>query len=217
MVFPTIYTDNAGIVITHFETDGKIMQFTLRGITFTGHDFDLLSLVNETDYVGPGITLDQWGCLTNCTLEISIPIRIRQFQEEKMATLSFRLLLENGKINAYDQLSLQIDEYNRLDYPDKNPDFLMEGILPFLKRDLPENVMLLCCFDCAFAHYSPGGNSAFGGMSCYKNVKTQVLQITNKSDFMALQDLYREKINLTQETWYCKEFQPATPDVWRYL
>lgn len=93
----------------------------------------------------------------------------------------------------------------------------MAGILYSLKEVLPENVTLLCCFDCTFAHYNPGGDWAFGTMRCHKKIKAQVLQIRDKSDFMDLQERYRDEIHLIQETWHCPEFQLTTPDQWRYI
>ncbi|MGO4290328.1 DUF6304 family protein [Chitinophaga sp. RAB17] len=119
MVFPTTYTDNAGSITTHFETDGECMQLMLRNTAFTGANFDELSLVNETDHIGEGITLDDLGCITNCTFDISIPVRIGTQQVEKMAALFFRLHLESGKVTWYDQLSFRIDEHTTLCYPDK--------------------------------------------------------------------------------------------------
>lgn len=217
MVFPTIYTDNTGSITTHFETDGECMQLMLRNTAFTGANFDELSLVNETDHIGDGITLDHLGCITNCIFDISIPVRIGTQQVEKMASLSFRLHLESGKITWYDQLSFRIDEHTTLHYPDKKGEFIMESILPYLKKELPDNVTLLCCFDCAFAHYWPAGNSAFGGMRCYKNLQPQVLQIADKGDLMDLDLFHGDLVLATQETWHCNEFQFPAPDQWRYI
>jgi hypothetical protein len=217
MNFPATYKDNAGTEQIHFETDGASMEVTIRGNRFTGENFDELLSIDAPGRMGQGMTSDRFGYITNCIFDIAIPIRIQQQAMEKLATLSFRLYLQQQQLTRYDQLAFSIDGHTRIDFPESKGDFIMENILPAVKKALPENIHLLCCFYCAFSNYNPYGNGDFGAMRCYKLMKEEVLSIANKSDLMNLGTLHANRIRLTQETWHCSEFQPPAPDQWRYI
>ncbi|TWF41610.1 hypothetical protein FHW36_103414 [Chitinophaga polysaccharea] len=216
MTFPVIYTDSTGTVHTQFTSDGAMLRVPIRDITFTGSNFDSLEK-DDPAPLPPGITLDPFQYVTNCTFQITIPIKMRIAQATATAALTIRLLLRSGIQARYDQCSLTIDGLNTYTLPDGGGEFTMEGILSQLQKLLPQNAAFQCCYYCAFSHYHPLGNDTFGGMNCYRYLKKEILGVSNKHELMELAHLHRQQIPNTQETWHCSEFTEATPDVWRYI
>ncbi|NLU90945.1 DUF6304 family protein [Chitinophaga sp. Ak27] len=216
MTFPAIYTDSTGTVHTQFTSDGEMLRVPIRDINFTGRNFDGLEK-DDPAQLPPGITLDPFQCVTNCTFQITIPIKMRIAQATATAALTVKLLLRSGIQARYDQCSLTINALNTYTLRDGGGEFTMEGILSQLQKLLPEDTAFQYCYYCAFSHYHPLGNDTFGGMNCYRHLKKEILRVNNKHDLMDLAEQHRHKISNTQETWHCNEFTEATPNVWRYI
>lgn len=216
MTFPVIYTDNTGTVHTQFTSDGEMLRTTIRDTIFTGSNFDGLEK-DDPAQLPAGVTLDHFQCVTNCTFDITIPVKMRIAQTPVPATLAIRLLLRSGIQARYDRCSLIINGLNTYTLPDDNREFIMEGILSQFQKLLPEDTAFQCCYYCAFSHYHPIGNDTFGGMNCYRHLKKEVLGINSKHELMNLAHQHAHHIPNTQETWYCGEFTEATPDTWRYI
>ena len=80
-----------------------------------------------------------------------------------------------------------------------------EDELMEIRRQMPKFVFIKACINCLFSDYHPGGQPAFGGMLCFRNIKAEYLQVKSKRDLFAV---IRRRDRLVQETYLCPEFSP---------
>ena len=74
--FPAIYRDRNGEVSTELVIDGCEMRLVVRGVEFSGLDFDALEPNPESDPTKvAGFTL-QHGCLVSCEIIFTMPLPV---------------------------------------------------------------------------------------------------------------------------------------------
>jgi hypothetical protein len=57
-----------------------------------------------------------------------------------------------------------------------------EDELAQVQRQLPQSVFIKACINCLFSDYSPSGHGLYGQMMCFRNIKTEYLQVKSKQD-----------------------------------
>ena len=103
------------------------------------------------------------------------------------------------------QLDLRFGEQH-LSSQGKSGNF--ESELEDIHRQLPSGTYLKACFKCLYADYSTSGSGLFGNMLCFRNIKDKYLAVTNKRDFLAIQDAREREV---QEIYLCSEFSVRIP------
>jgi hypothetical protein len=77
-----------------------------------------------------------------------------------------------------------------------------------LQHQLPDHVLLKCCWGCAFSDYSPAGSDVFGSLACFRGNKRGYLGVRDKEQLFAIWDTRTEMV---EETYLCDEFAPRVP------
>ena len=109
-LYPTRFTDEWGTEATMIRNDGTNLSVTLRGVQFSGPDFDMLEPVADTPKGSlTKFTLSAFSCLCECVLDVEIETPVLFGDEEKKGVLTAHL--ELGKPSAsggLDRESLQL-------------------------------------------------------------------------------------------------------------
>jgi hypothetical protein len=198
------YTDGRGCDDIAFLNDGGTLRVTIRGIEFTGSDFDGLSPV-DGNAGSAAFTLND-GSLCSCSFAFDIPIPVISHGSEVAGRLHVELKLgapaSNGGIDCEQlKLILEYGEQDRVASPGDTGWF--EDELVRIQRQLPEFVFMKACINCLFSDYSPYGHGLFGGMMCFRNMKSEYLQVKSKRDFFKI---HGHQDRFVQETYLCPEF-----------
>ena len=204
--FPGVYRDKHGSETIELHNDGDILRTTIRGVAFCGDDFDSLAPAADT---APdalvSFTLGA-GSLCDCGLRVEIPIHISLRGSVAEGILDAKLDIgapaANGGVeHEHLQLTLACDG-SRITSPGTSGYF--ESELREIQKQLPEDIYLKTCFNCLYADYSPYGYGLFGSMLCFRNIKNEYLQVSNKEEFWAI---HGRQERLVQETHLCEEFE----------
>jgi len=209
-IYPARYTDRYGVESTTLRNNGARLYLRLRGVTFSGADFDSL----EPDpHAAPEAlaTFDlHGGALCNCTIECEIPLPV--VQESRTIASPLEVHLELGRPTAtgcLDRevliLSLRLEGQSFRSAGDSG---WFEDELLTLQSSLPAGSYLKACIGCAHADYSPYGHGLFGGIACFRNWKEEHSRVKDKFDLFAILD----KAELVQETYLCPEFERRRPN-----
>lgn len=218
------YQDKRGTEDISINSDGSDMFFTLRGIDFEGHDFEMLT-ASEIDLTKFDYELfaDGTGDLTNFNLSITIPIQLFNAQTNQTFTENLTAHIEVGKTTTIDELD---SELNSLILTTSFGEFKvakklewMEDALIVLQSKLPKNIYLKTCLSCKYSNYSPFGNGMFGSIYCFKNVKNKLKSLNDKTDLLDIwtkEAMDTSDIFSVQETFDCSAHQLPTVDDWFY-
>jgi hypothetical protein len=197
------YTDARGRDAIAFLNDGETLRVTIRGVEFSGPDFDGLSAVDGRAEIA-GFSLHR-GELCDCSFAFDIPIPVIVQGAEVAGRLHVDLVLgapaPNGNLDR-EQLKLML-EYNEQRVASPGNSGWFEDELRDIQKQLSNSVFIKACINCLFSDYSFYGHGLFGGMMCFRNIKSEYLQVKSKRDFFAVhgrQDRY------VQETYLCPEF-----------
>ena len=98
--YPATYKDVHGIESTTISNDGETLSMPIRGITFTGLDFDSLEAPADTD---PQQLSQYWlndNCLCCCRIECQIPIPISDHGKQAQGVLFVEIVLELNKVRS---------------------------------------------------------------------------------------------------------------------
>jgi hypothetical protein len=210
--YRTTYSDRRGIETTIMHNDGATLTLTLRGVLFSGPDFDSLTPDSRSE---PKL-LDQFsltnGSLCECIIECEIPLPIIADGVTSSALLVARLRLgsqaANGGLDDESLLlALHVDENV---YHSTGKSGWFEDELLALQRVLPDGAYLKTCFNCGLSDYSPGGHGLFGGMVCFRDSKADYRRVKGKSDFFKLMEAVSKPL-LVQETFLCPQFEKRQP------
>ena len=210
-LYPTKYSDRRGVELAELRNDGRNLYVRLRGVSFSGSDFDAL----EPEADSPIDLLSQFtlwmGGLCDCTLDCEIPLSIVFASETVASTLRVHLELgapgaPNGGLDR-ELLILSVEIGSQV-YRSAGTDGFFENGLLSLQSTFPPSSYLKTCISCAHSDYSPFGHGLFGGMACFRTVKEQYARVKNK------QDLFRiwGEAERVQETFLCSEFERRRPN-----
>jgi hypothetical protein len=205
------YSDAQGQEVIAFLNDGKTLRTTIRGVEFSGPDFDGMSPVNGSiDLIG--FTLNH-GELCACLLAFNVPVPVIAQGSEVSGVLCVQLELgapaPNGGIDRERLvIVLEYDEHRVASSGSSGGFFCDE--LADIERQLPESVYIKACINCLFSGYNPGGHGLYGGMMCFRNIKSEYLQVKSKRDFFSV---VGRQDRFVQETYLCSEFSRRVPGI----
>ncbi len=209
-IYPTIYTDKYGTEKAIISNDGDSLQTCLRGIEFSGSEFDDLSPSTDGNVEKlKQFTFNQ-DCLCSCRIACQIPILMSDNGIEKSGELLLEVILgdpaKNGGIDREDvRIILAFKQFR---YNGRGTSGWFEDELLDIQKQLPAGVFMKACINCAYSDYSPYGHGSFGCMKCFRNLKAEYLKVKSKSDFWAVHDLNERYV---QETFLCPEFKRRVP------
>jgi len=208
--YPATYTDVHGTEATVITNDGETLCITIRGVEFKGSDFDLLEPCDDaTPDQLKGFSLNQ-NELCSCRIECAIPILISDRGNPSQGTLTVDLILGDpgprGSLNRQElQITLACDHG---EYAGSGKSGWFEDELLEIQAKLPDGVFMQACINCLYSDYSPCGHGTFGGMMCFRNLKTAYLKVKSKADFWSIHNRYDR---IVQETYVCPEFKRRIP------
>ena len=206
-----IYRDARGEEISKIKNSGKTLSVLLRGVRFSGEDFDSLSPLNgSTGYFLKEFDLHQ-ECLCCCRFVITIPTIIieggSEFVLDLVATIELGRPSPKGGLES-ESVSISLfhpkGEIRSLGSSGWFEDELLD-----IKRGLPEGSSLKSCIGCAYSDYSPFGHGLFGDMLCFRNLKEEYSMVKSKDDLWPLHDRFDRFV---QETYLCDEFEVRPPN-----
>lgn len=200
------YRDARGMEQTVITNDSLTLCMELRGVRFTGSDFDAF----EPDQNATSDQLAKFSLhhnsLCSCQIECEIPVAISVHGEPQQATLFVDLMLGDPRPNRgleREDLNLKIvTDFG--EYSSSGRWGVFEHELLEIQSQLPSGVYIRACINCLYSDYSPYGNGAFGGMMCFKNRKSEYLKVKSKLDFFSIHDQFERFV---QETYLCGEFE----------
>lgn len=201
----TKYTDSQGSEDTIISNDGRMLRVRIRGIEFSGTNFDSFEPSEEVTAAQLSLFTLEHNELCSCRFEFEIPILMSHLDSPSNGTLSVVLILGDPRpTGGIDREELQITltcEWGRFSGSGKSGWF--EDELLEIQSQLPPDVYMKTCINCLYSDYSPAGHGAFGCMLCFRNLKSEYLAVKTKSDFWPV-------LNCTdicvQETYLCPEF-----------
>lgn len=208
--YPAIYRDKHGEEKTTIHNNGKWLSIVVRGVTFTGDDFDFLAASEAADSSQLASFTFAAGYLCDFEMVWDMPLNIVARNEALLARLYVHLTvgppLANGGVSD-ESVQLRLDFEGRV-YLSRGHFSYFEDALTELQKLLPEDVYLRCCFGCAFSDYHPAGNGLFGDMLCFRGNKQAYVQVMGKMDLIRILPTVTEKV---QETYLCSEFEKRIP------
>ena len=208
--YPATYRDRQGEVATSIRNDGKLLSMDVRGITFSGSDFDDLEAPEGTDVSSlPEFNL-QSNCLCSCVIETQIPVPAVSNDGIEDGLLLVRIelgdLRPDGGLDAESVvLELQFDGNS---IKSRGTSGWFEDELLDLQKQLPHGTFMKACINCDFSDYHPAGSGMSGCMACFRDNKEVYLSVKSKRDIFRIWETITECV---QETFVCPEFQRRQP------
>jgi hypothetical protein len=208
--FPARYTDAHGAEETTITNDGRTLRTVVRGIEFSGSDFDGLD-------PQPGLSAAERasfsfvnGALTDCEIEWIMPLHVTIGDRTTVGFLEAHLSLGSSRSGAgrpHEILRLTL-EWDGGVARSRRDSGWFEDELADIQAQLPEGTFLRCCFTCAFSDYHPVGHGLFGCLACFRDNKEAYLRVRSKAD---LWPVWPTMTEFVQETFVCPEFQRRVP------
>jgi hypothetical protein len=206
-IYAGIYADQHGSEALVFRNDSTILTTTIRGVLFSGSDFDSLEPILNAEAEPLGSFTLNSGYLCNCrfTIEIAVPVMLSKLLTPGILTADLDLGAPaiNGGVE-YEILLLTLT-LGELRIVSSGGSGFFENELLAIQRQLPEGAYLMACINCLYSDYSPYGNGLFGDMLCFRNIKDEYLLVTSKDEFWAVHGREERRV---QETYLCEEFTP---------
>ena len=208
-LYPVKYSDRRGVESAEIRNDGSRLSVRLRGVCFSGRDFDALMPASDSspELVG-SFTLCRRS-LCDCTIECEIPVPVMFGGEIVRGNLQVRLELgsemPNGGLDR-EILSLMLAVKSGTHHSLGETGWFEDELLS-LHSAMPSGAYLVACFSCAYSDYSPYGHGLFGGMACFRNFKEQYAKVQTKDDLFPILN----NSDVVQETYLCPEFTKRRP------
>ena len=208
--YPTQYTDTYGTEATTITNDGETLRMMLRGLAFSGSDFDDLCLPEGATPEQRRRVPLQHGRLCSCRLACCIPLPVWDHGRQEQGDLTVALTLgDPAPHGGLDRLELHLTlEYNEGRFVSSGKAGMFEDELLHIQTQLPDGVYMKACINCLYSDYSPYGQGMFGTMLCFRNHKAAYLKVASKSDFWSIHD---DPDRIVQETYLCPEFERRVP------
>ncbi len=208
-IYPAKYRDKSGEVLTAIENDGRTLRMVVRGVEFSGPDFDGMEVTRGQNVADLSLFTLQRGELCSCVIECEIPIPVGG-AEITQGVLRVRLELGNprseGGLDGED-LRLELTLGNS-SFKSSGSSGWFEDELLEIQRQLPNGVFLKACINCDFSDYSPGGHGLFGCLACFRGNKEGYRRVTSKHGLLQIWGTLTEYV---QETYLCPEFEKRLP------
>lgn len=210
--YRTTYSDKHGVETTTMHNDGARLALTLRGVLFSGPDFDSLAPESRSE----PLELEKFslanGCLCECVIECEIPIPVVSDGATTSTLLVTQLRLGSQAANGgVDDEGLLLSlRVNQKEYRSTGKSGWFEDELLELQRVLPAGAYMKACINCGLSDYSPYGHGLFGWMLCFRDFKAEYHEVKGKSDLFRLMEAVGEPL-LVQETFLCPQFEKRQP------
>lgn len=205
--YPTTYRDRNGEVETFIQNDRHHLQIMLRGVVFSGDDFDSLTPDRPLSDQERGmfILTPTDLCLCACTLKWSMPLAMLVNGAEVAAELRVSLVLgeprEDGGITNEQVTTHLLSPAGELS--SRGPSGWFEDELLELQAQLPSGHTLECCIACAHSDYSPYGHGLWGSLACFRGCKDEYAKVGSKADLFAV---WNKLTEFVPETFVCPDF-----------
>ena len=199
---PATFRDKRGTESIVIQTTGLSLSTTIRGIDFSGTDFDGLT---------PATASDQFdlchGDLCGCELSVAIPARLVSTDGLRRVEIHAEIILgHQGPRGGLDteivRTRLVQPEFTIMSRGDSG---WFEDELLSLAAQLPNGFALQTCITCGLSDYSPYGHGCFGCLACFRDVADEYRQVHTKAGIFSIWDRLTEYV---QETHYCQHYEP---------
>jgi len=206
------YCDLHGSESVTVANDGEVLRLKIRGVAFSGPDFDRLSPSDGTSLEGIAkFTVSGSNTLCSFELMLDIPIPVVVNQAETQGILHMNLQVghptPNGGVQCISlQLVLAVDDHTTKS-SGQSGGYFEEELLD-IERQLPEDVYIKGCVNCLYSDYSIVGNGMFGDMQCYRNMKADYLAAHSKAEWFELSKRCDTRV---QEIYICPDFTLRIP------
>lgn len=214
-IYQTTYKDKRGVEASEIHSNGSEMKISLRGIDFQGDCFETLEgIIDKTKFDYIEYKNHDKGDLSNCTFEVTIPIQLVDNEQTIQGIIYAQI---NIGIIEPCGIYLKLETKSHVTSNTKHFGYF-ENALIDLQRQLPLNIKIKSCLSCKYAHYHPVGNGMFGGLHCFKHIKSVAQTIQSKHRLMNIwEKANKEKaIFNVQETYDCSEHEFITNKDWNY-
>ena len=229
--YQATYKDKFGEEITTIFNDGDSLKLTIRDVQFQGSSFELLTPILDQEPLPESFSLFL-DALCDFELDCEIPVQV-SINEQQFQTILF-VHFEIGQADGSRQLTIlrkkddgSILESNtalnrevlqlKLQIDDKvyassgqNLYATFDEQLIEIKSQLPDNIYLKSCWNCAYSDFLPTGSGQFGNLACFKNTKDEYKKVRNKKDLFQIWD---QRAGFVQEIHVCPEFEKRQPGI----
>lgn len=214
MIYKGVYRHKENIIPVDICNNGRELSMEIEGLLFKGSEFTDLSYQGNLDEVQIDeelftIASHLADCLTDCQFEFTVPQNLVTSEGIK-ETIELEMCFRHGGYNEQ-SMGLEYEEviikfvWKGNEYIGK--DGFVEIAFDQLMRQLPKGDSFVNCYGCLYGDYSIYGNSSFGTMMCFKNLKQKYKAIDNKSDYGNMCADEKDNIDWVQEIHYCDEFE----------
>jgi hypothetical protein len=204
-IYQATYRDQNGQEAIVVRNDGTTLTTHIRGVEFSGVDFDCLAPADATASAALDAFTLHCGALCNCSIAVEISVPIAQPDADVAGLLRAELSLGEAAANGGLDLELL-----RLTLVGGDREWVSSGTTGYfedelldLQRQLPTDTYLRACINCAYADYSPLGNGAFGNLLCFRNIKEEYVRVRSKAEFWSVHGREERQV---QETYLCGDF-----------
>lgn len=210
--YPTLYRDQFGEESTTIRNDGTTLRMTLRGVEFTGENFNAFEPAAGRDEAQlSSFTFDP-VMLCACEIICDIPLPIVIADEVVVGTLHVHFTLGRPRPTPpggldREHLILSLSFMDHLLISSGMSGWFEDELLE-LQQMLPAGGYLKACICCAFSDYSPAGHDVFGGLACFRGHKAEYRRVKSK---LAIFELWPRRNGYVQETSLCEEFELRVP------
>ncbi len=212
--YPATYKDRRGAENTEIFSNGSRLFLILRGISFSGTDFELLEgEIDEFQFEYEKHS-DGSATLTNFKLEVDFLIQLTVTDDYKIVHLKAQIAT-GGERESH--VYLKLNTTKGVFKNTKSYGFFEDALIE-IQHFLPERVDIKTCLSCRYSNYHPVGNGMFGGLYCFKKVKAEAEMISNKYELMALWEkaVIEQKLFNVNEVFLCSEYELVKKGDWTY-
>jgi len=200
----SVYRDKHGTEKIVIHNDGSNLKTTIRGVEFSGFDFDAFEPIIQDQAEQRGLFVLNGRQLCSCSISCEIPVHVVHGSAHSTRILYMELELGNPKSNGaldYAKLHLSLNDGDRDFRADNQENF--EDALCTLKSEMSTTGYLRICHSCVLSDYSPYGHGVFGDLACFRDNRREFLAASNKRKFLEIWNTHTEMV---QETHVCPEF-----------
>jgi hypothetical protein len=203
-VYAGTFVDSRGTERIVISNDGCTLTTEIRGVRFSGSDFDALRAEPERGAEAGTLFSLLDGCLCACEIRCAIPVAASVAGKRVHVPLTVELSLgeplPNGSL-SHERLKLTLELPSRTIQSSGRSGWFEDELLE-ITRALGRDERLLACITCQFSDYHPVGHGLFGGLACFRDVKEEYLAVSDKHGLFAI---WNRRTELVQETFVCAE------------
>lgn len=213
------YKDNSGTLEIDVENDFNRLSMVIDGVEFRGSEFSDMSIINKPKYSDEqlkrftfySIRVYQTNIieelLCNCSFEIVVPqVIIDKLNHAEFYT-NLTIEYSLGNVRSQPGMGIEHEKVTLTLAPDGKQysvtsDY-MEGAFDQIRDQIKDKFQLKNCYGCMYGDYSVYGQSSFGSMLCFLSQKDRYSKVTNKDEYMELNDADRH----VQEIYCCDNYE----------